>query len=62
MTNQTGAGNETMTVSALVHDAGTTPTGTGGDESLKVGGTLTVAPSQVVGYYEGEIEVTVTYN
>ena len=38
-----------------------TATGSGSAQSLKVGGTLTVASGQTAGDYSGEVEVTVAY-
>lgn len=38
-----------------------TATGTGAEQTLKVGGLLTVAEGQVAGTYEGDVTVTVAY-
>jgi hypothetical protein len=61
LTNQAGAGAETMIVSALSHDS--TEEGVpAGTETFGVSGTLTVGIGQVPGYYEGTMTVGVSYN
>jgi hypothetical protein len=64
ITNSTGTGGETMTVTGFT----STPSGTGtlasGSQDLKVGATLNVGGSQVAGLYQNVIgfAVTVNYN
>lgn len=71
LTNTTGVGGETMTltktsdltganVTAGVVSAGTLTAG--GTQTIFVGGTLTVAANQVPGAYTGTVDVTVEYN
>jgi len=60
LVNQTGSGNEEMTVNALGDDSSLK--GTGSDETFGVGGTLTVGSSQTPGYYKGTMTVGVSYN
>ncbi len=55
------AGTKTMTVDTFTNDLGSTVTGTGEDQDLKVGATLNVANDQVEGIYSGTATVTVTY-
>ena len=50
-----------MTVDTFTNDLGSTVTGTGEDQDLKVGATLNVANDQVEGIYSGTATVTVTY-
>lgn len=56
----TGTGGANMAVT-FVHDAGVTPSGTGVAQTINVGGTLTVNPSQVATSYTGTATVTVAY-
>ncbi len=55
-------GNGTAMPIIFTHDGGTTATGTGADQTLNVGGTLTVGADQVAGAYTGTVIVTVAYN
>lgn len=59
----TGPGND-MAIS-FTHDldgeTDGTAVGNGGDQTLKVGGLLTVANGQAAGSYEGDVSVTVAY-
>ena len=63
VTNTTGAGNETMAVTAMecsyasLHSAFSA----GGTDAFTVGGTLTTGATQVPGVYTGTFNVTVAY-
>jgi hypothetical protein len=63
ITNTTGSGGETMTVTDfttdLTSDDGTL---TGGTATFYVGGTLNVGAAQVSGAYTGNFDVTVAYD
>ncbi len=68
ITNTTGTGSQTMTVTELTCSKGTLTAGSvttafpsAGIDAFKVGGTLTVGPSQVPGVYTGTFSVTVAY-
>lgn len=52
----------TMTVDSFIHDAGGTPTLSGGSDSFNVGATLHVGANQAAGTYSGTFAVTVSYN
>jgi len=56
------SGANTMTVSALNHNAGLTPALAAGAATFKVGGTLTAAGGQATGTYTGSYSVVVNYN
>lgn len=55
------AGGAQMELSSFNHNLGTTPTGTGADQTLNVGATLTVNANQAEGNYSGTMTVTVAY-
>lgn len=54
-------GSGTMNVTAISHDA-TETLDSSGNETVHIGGTLTVGASQTTGSYTGTISVTVAYN
>ncbi|MEE8223375.1 MAG: DUF4402 domain-containing protein [Alphaproteobacteria bacterium] len=57
------SGGDTMTVDTFTHDAGPTPTlSGGGSQTFNVGATLNVGATQAVGTYSGTFDVTVIYN
>ena len=56
------SGGNTMTVDTFTHDAGGSPTLSGGSDSFNVGATLQVGGSQAAGVYSGTYAVTVNYN
>lgn len=71
LTNTTGGGGETMTLTKISDltganaTSGTVSSGTldgGGAQTIFVGGTLAVGASQVAGDYAGSVDVTVQYN
>lgn len=63
ITNTTGAGAETMTVTDFTTDLpSNTGTLTSGTATFYVGATLNVGASQVAGAYTGNFDVTVAYN
>lgn len=71
LTNTSGAGAETMALTKFSDStgsnatSGTVTSGTldaAGAQSLYVGGTLAVGPSQVAGVYTGTVVATVEYN
>lgn len=64
ITNTTGAGAETMAVTAMdcSYTGLTSAFVAGGTDAFTVGGTLTVASAQVAGIYTGTFDVTVAYN
>ncbi len=55
------SGANKITVDTFVHNAGSTPKGTGNAETLAVGATLNVEANQAAGAYTGTFDVTVTY-
>jgi hypothetical protein len=57
----TGPGTA-MTVNAIAHNAGGTPSLSGGSRTFSVGATLNVGASQTAGAYTGTYSVTVSYN
>lgn len=54
-------GSNSMTLSSFNHNAGATPSLSGGTGTFKVGATLGVGASQVAGAYSGSYTVTVNY-
>ena len=56
------SGANTMTVDTFNHDAGATPTLSGGSDTFNVGATLNVGATQASGTYSGTFSVTVNYN
>lgn len=56
------SGANTMVVNGFGHDAGGTPTLTGGTQTFNVGATLNVGIDQAPGSYSGSFDVTVNYN
>lgn len=55
-------GTDILAVTSFTNDAGTDArTGTGGDEEMTVGATLTLDGTESVGNYAGEVTVTVAY-
>ena len=62
VTNTTGAGAETMTVTAMDCSKGAVSAfAANGTDAFTVGGTLTVGSAQVPGVYTGTFDVTVAY-
>lgn len=55
------AGDDIMTISNFTSNLGNSSRGTGVDQLLYVGGTLTVAADQAEGAYSGDVSVTVAY-
>ncbi|MCE9661951.1 DUF4402 domain-containing protein [Halomonas sp. M5N1S17] len=71
LTNTTGAGAETMTlarISDLTGGGGASADvlsgalSAGGDQTIYLGGTLSVGAAQVAGVYTGDVTATVEYN
>ena len=56
------SGGDTMTIDTFNHDAGGTPTLSGGSDTFNVGATLNVGATQAGGTYSGTFSVTVNYN
>ena len=56
------SGGDTMTIDTFNHDAGGTPTLSGGSDTFNVGATLNVGATQAAGTYSGTFSVTVNYN
>ena len=54
--------NSSMIVNAFTHDAGVTPTLTGGSVNFNVGATLNIGANQAAGSYTGTYAVTTNYN
>ncbi len=62
VTNTTGAGAETMAVTAMVCSKGSASAfDASGADAFTVGGTLTVGSAQIPGVYTGTFDVTVAY-
>ncbi len=56
------SGGDTMTIDTFNHDAGGTPTLSGGSDTFNVGATLNVGATQAGGTYSGTFSVTVNYS